>query len=148
LTLKEDINSGIKEAMKAGDKTRLSILRMILSSITYKEKELKTDNLSDSDVLKIISTSAKQHIDSIEQFKKGNRTDLAEKEEAELKILEEMLPAKMSEEDVRKVVEEVKTETGASDMKDMGALMKAVMAKLQGQADGKMVNNLVKEVLS
>ncbi|MCP4373414.1 MAG: GatB/YqeY domain-containing protein, partial [Deltaproteobacteria bacterium] len=99
-------------------------------------------------VLKVISTSVKQHKESIEQFKKGGREDLVAKEQAELEILEFYLPQQLSEEEINALIKEAIEEVGATSMKDMGKIMKYIMPKTQGRADGKMINQLVKKQLS
>ncbi len=147
MPLKEEITTGIKTAMKAGDKPRLQTLRFLLSAIKNKEIE-KREELSDAEILQVISTSVKQHKDSIEQFRKGGRDDLADQEAAELEILAGFLPEQLSEAEIKDVVAVTATEVGANSMKDMGGLMKAVMAKLKGKADGKLVQEMVKQRLA
>lgn len=147
MSLKEEITTGIKQAMKSKDKARLQTLRFLLSSVKNKEIE-KREDLSDEEILQVISTSVKQHKDSIEQFKKGGRDDLAAQEEAELLILAGFLPPQLSEEEIKEVVAQTAEECGATAMKDMGSLMKAVMVKLKGKADGKTVQDMVKQRLA
>ncbi len=147
MPLKEEITTGIKTAMKAKDKPRLQTLRFLLSAIKNKEID-KREELSDVDILQVISTSVKQHKDSIEQFRKGGRDDLADQEAAELEILLGFLPEQLSEAEIKDVVAATATELGASSMKDMGGLMKAVMIKLKGKADGKLVQEMVKQRLA
>ncbi len=145
--LKQEVSSGITKAMKAGDKLRLSTLRLLLSAITYKEKETRSE-LTDDDILKLCSTLAKQRRDSIEQFRRGGREELAQKEEQELEILLAFLPEQLSPVDIEKIVKQTAAEVEATTMKDMGRLMKAVMGKVSGKADGKLVQQSVKAVLS
>jgi len=145
--LKEEITTGIKQAMKGGDKARLQTLRFLLSAVKNKEIE-KREELSDVEILQVISTSVKQHKDSIEQFRKGGRDDLANREEAELEVLKGFMPPQLSEDEIKGVVAAAAQETGAATMKDMGGLMKAVMAKLKGKADGKLVQEMVKQRLA
>ncbi len=147
MPLKEEITTGIKTAMKAKDKPRLQTLRFLLSAIKNKEID-KREELSDVDILQVISTSVKQHKDSIEQFRKGGRDDLADQEAAELEILLGFLPEQLSEAEIKDVVAATATELGASSMKEMGGLMKAVMIKLKGKADGKLVQEMVKQRLA
>lgn len=147
MPLKEEITTGIKTAMKSGDKPRLQTLRFLLSAIKNKEID-KREELSDTEILQVIATSVKQHKDSIEQFRKGGRDDLADQEAAELVILVDFLPEQLSEGEIKDAVAATATEIGATSMKDMGGLMKAVMAKLKGKADGKLVQEMVKQRLA
>jgi len=133
-------------SMKAGDKIKLSTLRMLLSSVKYKEVDLKRE-LNDEEVQQVIATLLRQRQDSIEQFRKGNRADLAEKEEKEAEILKSYMPAQLSADELRAEVKKIAAEVGAAGAKDMGKLMKAVMGKLKGKAEGKAINDVVKEVL-
>ncbi len=144
--LKEEITGKMKEAMKAGDKPTLSTLRYLLSAVKNKEIE-KRRELADEEVLQVVSTLAKQRQDSIEQFRKGGRDDLVEKEVRELAILKAFMPQQFSAEEIQAVVDETAAEVGAEGMKDMGRLMKAVMAKLRGRADGRTVQEIVKKKL-
>jgi hypothetical protein len=114
-----------------------------------KNREIELgEELSDEEVIKVISTLVKQHKDSIEQFQKGGRDDLVEKEQAELGFLESYLPQQLSEEGVKALVKEAIEAVSATSMKDMGKVMKYVMPKAQGRADGKVINQLVKEYLA
>jgi uncharacterized protein YqeY len=121
-------------------------LRLLLAAVTNKEKELKK-GLADEDVHAVAATLSRQRRDSVEQYKKCGREDLAEKEERELVILKDFMPPQLSVEELRDLVDKARKETGAEDMKDMGRLMKAVMALVSGRADGKAVQELVKETL-
>lgn len=140
------IADDLKEAMKSGDKVRVSVLRMIRSEIKNREID-KGEALSDDDIMAVVRSFSKKAKDSIEQFSAAGRTDLSDKEEKELAVIESYLPAQLSDEDLKTLIKDVIAETGAGSMRDMGKVMKAVMAKAQGQADGKTVNSLVKEVL-
>ena len=136
------------EAMRAKDSLRLSVLRMMKSAVKNKEIE-KMKPLEESEVLSVLTTLVKQRKDSVDQFRKGGREELAQKEEAEIKIIEEYLPAAASEDDIGKTIEEAVQETGASSIKDMGKVMKAALARLAGKsADGSRVSQMVKEKLS
>ena len=146
MNLKEQLMQDMKEAMKQKEQVRLGAIRQIRSTLKYKEIELK-EELDDEGILKVIATLVKQHKDSIEQFTNGGRLELAEKEQAELKVLESYLPQQMSEEEVKTLVQEAIEAVGASSMKEMGKVMKYVMPKAQGRADGKLVNQFVKELL-
>lgn len=135
-------------AMKAKDATRTSTLRMVKSAITNREKE-GGGEISDEDVLKLLRSQVKQRRDSVEQYQKGGRPELADKEQAEIAIIEAYLPQAASQDEIDQAVAAAISETGASSMKDMGAVMKAAMAKLAGKnADGKAVSETVKAKLS
>ena len=146
-----DINGKINEEMiaaaKAKNKARLSAIRMLKAAIHNKEIDLMRP-LNESETLQIISAMVKQRKDSIEQFTKGGRTDLVEKEEAELKVVQEFMPAQMSDDEVVSVIKNAIAEAGAVSVKDMGKVMKLLMPQLTGKADGKMVGEKVKELLS
>ena len=133
--------------MKAKDGNRVSVLRFLLSAIQNREIE-KKDALDDDEVLAEITSSAKRRRESMEAFKEGGRRDLVEKEEAELAILQEYLPEQLSPGEIRKVVQEVAEAVGATSTSDLGKVMKELMPKLRGKADGKLVNEIVREVLA
>jgi uncharacterized protein YqeY len=136
------------EAMRNKDQLRLGCLRMMKTAIKNKEIE-KMKPLDDAEAVSVLNTLVKQRKDSIDQFRKGGREELAQKEESEIKIIEEYLPAAASEDDIRKAIEEAIQETGASSIKDMGKVMKATLVRLAGKsADGSRVSQLVKEKLS
>ena len=143
-TIKERLSEQMKASMKSGDKDTLAFVRNLHAVIRKKEIDDKI-MLDDAGVQKIISSSMKQRQDSIEQFKQGGRQDLVTKEEAELKFLLSYMPTQMDEAEVRKLVDWAVTEAKAAGPKDMGNVMKLLMPKLQGRADGKLVNQLVKE---
>jgi uncharacterized protein YqeY len=143
-TIKERNSEQMKTAMKAGDKDLVGFTRNLHAAIRKKEIDDKVE-LDDAAIQKIISTAAKQRQDSIEQFKAGGRQDLVDKEEAELKFLMTYMPQQMDEAELRKVVDWAVTEAKASGPKDLGNVMKLLMPKIQGKADGKLVNQLVKE---
>ena len=148
MSLKQQIISDMTSAMKAKDAARTSTLRMVKAAITNREKEGGGD-ISDEDVLKLLRSQVKQRRDSIEQYQKGGRQDLADKEQVEITIIEAYLPQAASQEEVDQAVAAAITNVSASSMKDMGAVMKAAMAKLAGKnADGKMVSETVKAKLS
>lgn len=136
----------MKTAMKSGDKALLGYARNLHAAVRKKEIDDKID-LDDAGLQKIVTSSLKQRQDSIDQFKQGGRLDLVANEEAEAKFLLSFMPAQMSEAEVREVVAWAVTEAKASAPKDMGAVMKLLMPKVQGKADGKLVNQLVKERL-
>ena len=145
-TLKDRLSEQMKTAMKSGDKDTLAFSRNLHAAIRKKEIDDRID-LDDAGVVKIITGLVKQRQDSIEQFQKGGREDLVAKETAELKFLQSYMPAQMSEAEVRKVVDWAVTEAKATSAKDMGNVMKLLMPKVQGKADGKLVNQIVRERL-
>jgi uncharacterized protein len=141
------INADMITAAKAKDKVRLSALRMLKTALHNKEIEL-IRQLNETEVLQLLSVIVKQRKDSIEQFAKGGRNDLVEKEEAELKVIQEFMPAQMSEAEVEAIIKKAIAEAGAVSVKDMGKVMKVLMPQLTGKADGKMVGEKVKALLS
>ena len=148
MTFLDRINEDLKAAMKSKDSERLSTLRMVKTALKNREIE-KMDALTDEEAIKVLQSLVKQRRDSIEQYQRAGRMELAEKEAAEIRFIEEYLPAAPDEAVVTRVVEETIAEIGASSMKEMGAVMKAVMAKLAGQTvDGKAVNQIVKSKLN
>jgi uncharacterized protein len=153
MAIRERIVADLTAAMKAKDTQRLGVVRMLKSRIMEAEVDQRARKgpdyvLEDQECLAVIATYAKQRRDSIEAFRKGGKEDLAAKEEAELAIVQQYLPAPMSEQDVRKVVAAAIAEAGATSAKDMGAVMKIVMPKLKGEADGGLVNRIVRELLA
>jgi len=146
-----DINTRLNDEMviaaKARDRIRLSAIRMLKTALHNKEIELMRP-LNESETLQIISAMVKQRKDSIEQFAKGGRTDLVEKEEAELKVVQEFMPVQMSDDEVESIIQKAIAEAGAVSVKDMGKVMKVLMPQLTGKADGKMVGEKVKALLS
>ena len=148
MTLNETIAADLTAAMKAKDATRLSALRMLKAAVTNKGMVEKGRDLEDAEVLQVVASLVKQRRDSIEQFSKAGRTDLVDKETAEIAILEHYLPPAVSAEEIEAAVAAAIAETGASSVKDMGKVMKAVMPKLAGKnADGKAVNDAVRRKL-
>lgn len=146
MSLQEQLSDALKTAMKAKDTLRLSVVRGIRTAIKNKEIELGK-SLGDDEIISILSTLAKQRRESATAFREGGREELAVKEEAELEVLQEYLPQQLSEDELRNLVEAAIEETGASGMKDMGQVMKALMPKTTGRADGKLVSQLVRELL-
>lgn len=145
-TLKERLSETMKQSMKSGDKDTLGFSRNLHAAVRKKEIDDRVD-LDDAGIQKIVQSLAKQRQDSIEQFKAGGRDDLVAKETAELKFLQSFLPEQMGEAEIRSIVEWAVTESKAASAKDMGAVMKLLMPKVQGKADGKLVNQIVKEKL-
>ena len=162
MSLKEKIQIDIKKAMQEKDQLKVSVLRMLMAAIFNREKEKraklskteeieKLDELSkltDEETTEVISSENKKRKDSIEQYQKGNRQDLADKEKKELEILMKYLPEQMPEDEIRKIVQQKIEELGASGPQDTGKVMGAIMAQLKGKADGNVVNKVVQEELS
>jgi uncharacterized protein len=149
MTISEQIQKDMVDAMRSRDELRLSTLRMVKSALSYKEVE-KRSPLDDKETQQILSTLIKQRRDSIEQFTKGGRQELADKEAAEIKLIEHYLPKAMGEAQIAEVVKATIAEMGSPTMKDMGTVMKNVMAKLQAtgaRVEGKAVSELVKKGL-
>ena len=149
MSLKDKLTADMKDAMKAREagKLRLSVIRLVRGAIRQQEIDGQKE-LSDEDVLGVISKEVKQRRDSIEDFKKGGRDDLVAEAEAEIAILMEYLPQQLSEDEVRNLVKEAIAASGAASPKDMGKVMKELMPKVKGRADGKLVNGIVKELLA
>jgi uncharacterized protein len=148
MTFVEKVNQDIADAMRAKDADRLGPLRMLKAALMNKKVERGKD-VTDSEAQQVVSTLVKQRKDSVEQFTNAGRQDLADKEKAEIAILETYLPPPVSREELEKAVDEAVRTTGASSPKDMGGVMKAVMAGLAGRnADGKLINELVRARLS
>ena len=145
--LEEKILNDYKEAMKARDTLKSSVLSFLRADMINLAIAKKKKVLDDSEVISVIKKQIKQRQDSIEQFKNGNRPDMADKETRELEILKSYLPPELSVDEVKKIIEEVISATGAKEMKDMGKVMKEVTAQIAGRADGKLVSDLVKEIL-
>ena len=152
MAIRERIVSDLTAAMKARDVQRLGVVRMLKSRIMEAEVEQRGRKgqdyvLEDQECLAVIATYAKQRRDSIEAYRKGGKEDLAAKEEAELAIIQQYLPAQMSEVEVRRIVVAAIAETGATSAKEMGAIMKIVMPKLKGEADGAVASRIARELL-
>ena len=148
MSLKEKLTADMKEAMKAREegRQRLGVIRLVRGAIRQQEIDGQRE-LDDDEVLAVISKEVKQRRDSIEEFQKGGRNDLVRQNEAEIAILMEYLPRQMTEDEVRRTAEETVAATGASAPKDMGKVMKELMPKVKGRADGKLVNQIVRELL-
>ncbi len=148
MSLKERIISDMTAAMKAKDAARLSTLRMVKASVMNREIE-KGSDLTDEELTKAMQSLVKQRRDSIEQYEKAGRQELADKERAEIEVIEGYLPQAASREEIEQAVVAAISETGATSMRDMGAVMKAAQARLAGQsADGRTVSEIVKTKLS
>jgi len=144
---KEKVNQEMIRAAKEKAGLRLSTLRMLKSGLHNREIDLKRE-LTEAEFLQLLSSMVKQRRDSIEQFEKGGRSDLVEKEKAELKVIEEFLPSQLSEADLDAAIAEAIREVGATGIRDMGKVMKVLMQKVTGRADGKVVGDKVKARLS
>lgn len=141
------IDDELKKALKAGDKLKATLLRGLKSDIKYRQIELGRE-LTEEDIIGTLQSAAKRHRDSIEQFQKGGRADLVEKETKELELIEGYLPEQLSEDKIREHIQASIDATGASSPAQLGAVMKDLMPRLKGQADGKLVNQLVRQMLS
>jgi len=147
MSYKDEIEQGLKKALKEKDTLRVSVLRMLLTSLGYKEVE-KRKPLDQDEFYAVVKTLIKQHTESIESFTKGQRPDLAEKEVRELEILKEFAPTQMAQEELSQEVEAAVTSLGAKDLKDMGRVMKFLMEKLASRVDGKVLSEMVRKRLS
>ena len=145
--LREKIDADVKEALKSGAKEKVSTLRMLNAALKNKQID-KRRPLTEEEVVETVRTLIKQRKDSIEQFTKGGRQDLVDKETAEVTVLEAYLPAQLSREEVDAMVREAIAQTGAQGAKDMGKVMKALLPLVGGRADGKLVSELVKNALT
>jgi uncharacterized protein YqeY len=147
MSIVDKINSDLVAAMKGKEHDRVTELRSLKSAIKYRQID-KGSELTDDDVIQVLSSVAKQHRDSIEQYGKGGRDDLVENEKAELEIIVQYLPEQLGPDEVGKLVDEVIDELGVSSPSDFGAVMKTVMPKVKGLADGKLVKEIVTKRLS
>lgn len=144
--LKVEIQESMRAAMKTGDRLTLSALRLVLSALHNEEIKVRRE-LTTEEIHKTITTLCKQRIEAIELFRKGGRAELAEKEEAELKVLQRFLPQPLSEEEVRSLIKVSIEEVGAKNIQDLGKVMKQLMPRVSGRTDGKRVNELARELL-
>ena len=146
MSLKEKLMEDLKNSMKNKDTVRKNVVTMVRASIKQREVDERIE-LSDEDIIDIISKQVKEKRDVIEDFKKGGREDLVALTNKEMEILLEYLPKQLSEEDVEKIVRETITEIGAKSIKDMGMVMKSVLPKIKGKSDGSLVNKIAKKYL-
>ncbi|MGB2600755.1 MAG: GatB/YqeY domain-containing protein [Candidatus Omnitrophota bacterium] len=147
--LEKKIAEELNQALKSGEKVKVSVLRMVISEIKNKKiADRVKEELEDDKIVGVIQKMARQHKESIEQFKQGDRQDLVDKEAEELKILEKYLPEQISEEELVKIISESIEKTGASSARDIGKVMGDVLGRVAGRADGKIVSKIVKEKLS
>jgi hypothetical protein len=145
--IREQLDEDLKSAMRAKDSLRMNTVRGLKSAIKYREIELMK-SLDDAGILGVVGSEIKRRRDSVEQYRAGNRPDLAEKEEAEVAILQAYLPQQLSPAEVEAKVDEVIARVGAKGPKEMGLVMKALLPEIQGRADGKVVSELVKQRLA
>jgi len=165
MNLKEKIQQDLNAALKEKKELEISVLRMCSAFILNKEKEkrykigkaeseisekelIKKSQLTDEETIEVISSEAKKRKEAIEQFEKGGRQELADKEKKELLILQRYLPEQLSEEEIKKMAEEIIKKTGAKEPKDMGRVMAELMPKIKGKAEGSLVSKIVKELLT
>jgi uncharacterized protein YqeY len=146
MPLKAEIQEAVKSAMKSADALTLSTLRLLLAAVQNEEIRVRKE-LTTEEIQKIIGTLCKQRGEAIELFRRGGREELAQKEEAELAILQRFLPQPLSEEEVKGLIRASITEAGATGVQDLGKVMKLVMPKVSGRSDGKRVNELVRALL-
>ncbi|ASS76092.1 aspartyl-tRNA amidotransferase [Tumebacillus algifaecis] len=146
MSLTERLSNDMKQAMKDKDKVRLSVIRMVRTAIKNAEIDSKI-TLSDDEVIAVLNRELKQRRDSLQAFESAGRQDLIDDVKQEIVVLMDYLPAQLSEDEVRAIVKEVIAETGAAGKKDMGKLMSALMPKVKGRADGKLVNQVVQAEL-
>lgn len=152
MTLKDTLNADLKTAMKSGDTAKRDALRVLLAAIKQGEVDTldpakRAMGLTDEDVTVILTREAKRRRESIEGYEKGGRADLVAKEKAELDLIESYLPKQMSREEIAELAKQAIAEAGATSEKQMGAVMQKLMPKVKGKADGKVVNQIVKELL-
>jgi uncharacterized protein YqeY len=152
MTIKDRLEADMKEAMRAKDSLRLGVIRMLRSKLLEREVELRGERgrdwrIDDAEALPVIASYAKQRRDSIEGYRQGGRNDLAAGEEAELAIVQSYLPEQMPEAEIRRLVDEAIAASGATSARDMGSVMKHLMPRVRGKADGAVVNRIVRERL-
>ena len=146
MSLQQRLDDDLKAGMKSSDSLKTSVLRMVKAAIKNKQVE-KRKELSDEEIISVISTLTKQRRESIDLFSKGGREDLAEKERQEIAILQLYLPGQLSPEDLDRIIMEAISESSAEGVKDIGKIMRLIMPRVQGAADGKVVNQRVRELL-
>lgn len=146
MSLQDRLITEMKEAMKSGDSEKVSVIRMLRASLKNKEID-KRRALTEQEILETIASSIKQRRESIEEFKKGNRPDLTEKEEKEIAILQSFLPPQLTKEELEAKIRAAIEEIGAKGIKDLGRVMKTLMPEVSGRAEGKIVSDLVRTLL-
>jgi len=148
MSFEEKINEELKLAIKSTDKVRMETIRSIRSAIIEFNKSGANREINSDDELKILQSAAKKRKEAIEMYEKTDRTDLLEREKAELKIIEEFLPKKLSDDEVKAIIKKVFEQTGAKEQKDIGKVMGPLMKEIAGRADGKVIQGIVREMLS
>ena len=148
MEIREKIMADVKDAMKSKDQLKLNTLRFFQAAVKNREIEMRPDPITSEEVMTVLKKLVKQRKESIEQYVNGNRQDLADQEAAELKVLETYLPAQMGREQIEKVITEVIAALGAKTVKDMGPVMKEVIARTAGGADNKIVSEVIKAKLT
>ena len=148
MSLSEKLAKEMKNALKQRDKIRLSTIRLIRDAILKREIEQGRESLDDDGITKVISTMVRKSEEAVEDFKRGDRQDLVDQENQQLEILRSFLPQQLSMEEVRSLINDAVQEAGAADLKDLGKVMKILMPKISGRADGGTVNQMVRERLS
>lgn len=146
MSLLQELDDDLKASLKASDSLKVSVLRMTKAALKNKQID-KRGELSEEDIISVISSLSKQRKESIEQFSKGGREDLAEKERQELTILQSYLPKQLTTEELDRIITEAIKESSAEGMKDMGKVMRLIMPRVKGAADGKIINQRVKDLL-
>jgi hypothetical protein len=147
MSIFEQVDKDMMKALKGGDKERLTVLRGLKSDLKYKKIEVGAE-LTDEQALETLASAAKKRRESIEQFRAGGREDLVKSEEFELAVISSYLPKQLTEEELRQMAESAIKEVGADSPRQMGLVMKALMPKIKGRADGKLVNKLISELLA
>jgi len=146
MNIKERLRLDMKDSLKAGDKLRLSTIRMMLSEMGNAEIA-KRDELSEEEMLTVVTREGKRRKEAIEEYQKAGRQDLVDKESLEYSVIESYLPRQLEEAEIRRIIEEAVEETGASSQGDLGKVMSAVMPQLKGKVDGRKVNLMAREML-
>jgi len=146
MSIKDMLNQDMKAALKAGEKDRLSVIRMAKSAILYAEKE-KLHELNDEEVIEVLFKEVKKRKQDIEEYRRLGKEEVAKSLEQEVAILSSYLPQPLTEEELEKIIRQTISEVGANSLKDMGKVMGAVLPKVKGRADGSLVNSLVKKLL-
>ncbi|MGM0416367.1 MAG: GatB/YqeY domain-containing protein [Thermodesulfobacteriota bacterium] len=147
MSIQTDLNTAMKEAMRNKESERLGVIRMLRSAVKNAEIEAKKE-LGDDEIISLLATQVKQRRDAAQTYRDGERDDLAAKEEAEIVILQEFMPAALTEDELREIVESAVIDLGATSMQDMGKVMKQVSAATRGRAEGRVVSEMVKQRLA
>jgi uncharacterized protein YqeY len=146
MSLSDKLQEDMKLALKSKDELRLSTIRLLRSSVSYAQIE-KGDQLTDDEVIEVITRAARQRRESIEMAERAGRTEVAQREKAELDIIQEYLPEQLGEAEIEAIVKEIVTQTGAAGIKDRGKVMGPLMQRIKGRADGRLANQVVERVL-